>query len=401
MGLIRRMLNLPGGQFEQRGTLPAGYEGGLRLGRRTASGELLDTQTALRASAVTACRRVIVASILSMPPQSYAPKGGRLVANGTERQVVRKPSHRFSQRAWIAQMANSLVLDGNMLGLVTEYTTSGHPMQVQALNKNDVTWMAAENGVDRALVHGKLEKLFPIGNLVVQQATPFLLSGSLLAQSPVELAMESIGAALAAERFGAEFFGDGAHPSSVVTSDMKLTRTQAEGIKRAIVNSWTGREPAVLGAGLKWEPVEVNPNDSQFIDLMRFEIEQACRFFGVPPSMVYAAVSGQAVTYTNIAQSDIQFLKHSLQTWVDDIEEMWTAFLPGGQCVKLDTNNLLRMSPKERHELWGMRLRDGTIAVNEVRVAEDEDPYPGEAFDLPQSQKSGTMDETPQGDKDQ
>lgn len=393
MGLIRRALNLDGPSFEARGgTLPAGFEGQFRMGRRTSSGELVDTQTALRTAAVAACRRVLVASVLSMPPASYSPQDGRLVKNSSERAVVRKPSARYSRRAWLAQMANSLVLDGNMLGLVTEYNTMGQPMQVEPLGKDSVRWLDNAKG-DSAVVHGKVERLYPLGNLVLQQATPFLRAGNLLADSPVDLAMEGIGAALAAERFGSEFFGDGAHPSSVVTSDMKLTRPQAEGIKRAIVNSWKGREPAVLGAGLKWEPVEVNPNDSQFIDLMRFEIEQACRFFGVPPSMVYAAVSGQAVTYANIAQSDIQFLKHSLGSWVDDIEDMWSALVPGGQCVKLDPNNLLRMSPKERHELYGMRLDKGTMAVNEVRVAEDEPPFPGGDYDLPPSEKSQEVEQ--------
>ena len=382
MGLIRSMLGMDQPTLNERGTLPAGFEGAWRHSRRTSAGELVDVQTALRTSAVAACRRVIVATILSMPPQVYKPSGTRMVLADSAPLIVRKPSARFSQRAWIAQLANSLVLDGNMLALVTEYA-QGRPVQLEPLSKDQVNWLAPQGGIERAMVNGKVEQLFPMGNLVVGQATPFLRAGNLLADSPVELAMEGIGVALAAERFGAEFFGDGAHPSSVVTSDMKLTRTQAEGIKRAIVNSWKGREPAVLGAGLKWNPVEVNPSDSQFIELLRFEIEQACRFFGVPPSMAYAAVSGQAVTYTNIAQSDIQFLKHSMQSWVDDIEDCWSSFLPGMQCVKLNPNNMLRMSPKERHELHNMRLASGTTTVNEVRINEDEEPFPGEEFNLP------------------
>lgn len=378
MGLIRSMFGVDRGPTEERSTLPAGYEP-RSWGRPTYSGLVLDNQTALRSAAVAACRRVIVSSLLAMPAHSFTRSAdGRMRANPSERRVVANPVVGLSQRAWVAQMANSLVLDGNMFGLVTEYTTSGHPMQVRPLAKNEITWTKDERNVDAGMVGGKLERLYPVGSLVIGQATPFLLPGQLLAQSPVDLAMESIGTGLAAEKFGAQFFGDGAHPSAVIKHpDPNLTREQAQHLKDSIVASWQGREPAVIGSGLEFEAVEVNPNDSQFIDLMRFEVEQACRFFGVPPSMVYAAVSGSSVTYANVGQNDIQFLKHSLRSWVDDLEDFWSSLLPGSQVVQLKPEGLLRMSAKERHELYSLRLGDGTMTVPEVRALEDEDPLPG------------------------
>lgn len=394
MGLIRGLLQLDrGGQQAERGLLPPGFEGYAGWGRRTQSGEVLDTRTALRSAAVTACRRVIVSSILAMPPHTFQTAGGRMTPATTERRVVTRPSDRHSQRGWLAQMANSLVLDGNAYGLVTEYTTAGHPLQVQPLAATSVDWQIDDDGHDVARVGGRLERIYPVGGLVLQQATPFLLPGELLAQSPVELALESIGAGLAAERFGAQYFGDGAHPSSIVTSDQRLTKGQAEGIKASIVNSWRGREPAVIGAGLKWEQVDIDPSNSQFIDLLRYEVEQACRFFGVPPSMVYAAVSGQAITYQNIASSDLQFLKHSLRSWVDDIEEMWSSLLPGPQVVQLKPEGLLRMSAAERHELYALRLQNRTLTVNEVRDLEDEPPFDDPIYDQPGAPATAGVDD--------
>jgi len=286
------------------------------------------------------------------------------------------------------------VLDGNMVGLVLEYTTAGHPFQVQPLAFDDVRWAKDNRGMDVGWVKGVMHQLYPLGHLVLQQATPFLRAGELLADSPVTLAMETIGAGLAAEKFGAQFFGDGAHPSSVISSDQVLTKPEADGIKAAVRSSWLGREPAVLGSGLSFEQVEVNPSDSQFIELMRFELEQAARFFGVPPSMIYAAVSGQAVTYVNVGQSDIQFMKHSLRTWIDDIEDMWSSLLPGPQVVKLKPEGLLRMDPKGRHELYATRLRDKTITVNEIRDLEDEPLFDGDEYDLP-GIPGGTTQATP------
>ena len=394
MGLIRSMFGVDRGRTEERATLPAGYEP-MYWGRPTYSGLVLDNQTALRSAAVAACRRVIVSSLLAMPAHSFTRSAdGRMRANGSERRVVSNPVAGLSQRAWVGQMANSLVLDGNCYGLVTEYTTSGHPMQVRPLAKADITWTKDERGNHAGMVGGKLERLYPVGNLVVGQATPFLLPGELLAQSPVDLAMESIGTGLAAEKFGAQFFGDGAHPSAIVTSSIPdLSREQAQQVKDSIVASWQGRQPAVLGSNYTFEAVEVNPNDSQFIELMRFEVEQACRFFGVPPSMVYAAVSGSSVTYANVGQNDIQFLKHSLRSWVDDIEDFWSSLLPGPQVVQLKPEGLLRMSAKERHELYSMRLADETMTVNEVRLLEDEEPFDDGRYQRPGG--SGSTDAVP------
>jgi phage portal protein BeeE len=92
--------------------------------------------------------------------------------------------------------------------------------------------------------------------------------------------------------------------------------------------------------------------------------------------MVYAAVSGQAVTYANVGQSDLQLMKHSLRSWIDDVEDCWSSLLPGPQSVQLTPEGLLRMDAEGRHALYSTRLADGTMTVAEVRDLEDEPPMP-------------------------
>ena len=258
---------------------------------------------------------------------------------------------------------NSLVLHGNAYLLVTSWA-GARPVNVEPLHWNHVSWRG-----DVPYIGGKEVGLYPAGDLIVIPASPFLLPGSMLAQSPTELAKQSIGTGLAAEEFGARFFNDGAFPSSIIYSEQPLDNDGARAIKDSILNAVRGtREPAVLGAGLKYEQVSVNPSDSQFIDLMRFEIEQACRFFGVPPSFVYAAVSGQAVTYQNLASSDTQFFKHSLKSWMDDLEEAWSELLPAPQLVRLNVDSFLRMAAPDRHADQAVRLASHTATVNEIRA---------------------------------
>jgi HK97 family phage portal protein len=355
------------------------------------AGEYVDVQTALRSAAVAACRRVIVNSLLAMPAHSYKVlpgERGKLVRHDVDAQVVRAPSVRCSKRSWVAQVANGLVLYGNVYGLVTSRDRQGYPVSVEVLPDKAVTWSTDAQGVSRPWYGGQERKLWPLGDLVHQAASPWIMPGSPVAQSPVELAKESIGTGQAAERFGANFFRDGFHPTAVAYSDETLSPEDAAGIKASLLRMSRGnREPGVFGSGLKVEQLPVQSGDSQFVDLMRFETEQAARFFGVPPSMIYAAVSGQAVTYQNVADTDLQFLKHSLRSWVDDIEDMWSSLLPGPQTVRLTPEGLIRMDPKGRHDLYKTRLESKTITVNEVRELEDEPRFEsaagGNPFDVP------------------
>jgi HK97 family phage portal protein len=366
---------------EQRSTFaPISLQQYLMAYPSSASGVLVTTETALRDAAVAACVRVLKTSITMLPVDEVIVQGKtrRPVAAS---QIVRRPSGRLSQRQWLAQIADSLVTGGNAYGLVVAADSAGRPTQIETIAPKDVHWSTI--GELTPYVDNKPMRVWPTGDLVHIPATAFLRAGYPVADSPVELARESIGTSLAAERFGAQFFGDGAHPSSIVRSDQELTAEAAKAIKNAVVGAMVGREPAVLGSGLEYEQIQVDPKDSQFIDLMRFEVEQACRFFGVPPSMAYAAVSGQSITYANVSESDLMFLKYSLSSWLLDIEDAWSAFLTAPRVVKFNTAALLRMDATGRHSLYKTRLESKTTTVNEIRALEDEEPFVGDEFDEP------------------
>lgn len=99
--------------------------------------------------------------------------------------------------------------------------------------------------------------------------------------------------------------------------------------------------------------------------------------------MVYSTLSGQAITYQNVSDSDLMFLKYSVQGWLIDLEEAWSELLVAPQIVKFNTEALLRMDPARRWDLHEKRLVMKTTSVNEVRLLEDEDPYADPEFDKP------------------
>lgn len=349
----------------------------------TASGQVVTIDSAMRSAAVAACVRALTSTVAMLPVDAVRESGSaRQVVRPTP-QIVSRPSARVRRRAWVAQNMRGMLTAGNAYGIVTALDGNNRPAQIETLHSNDVHWRLVEGDV-APYVKGVRKEIFPLGDLVHIPASAFMSPGARYAQSPVELAKQAIGTGLAAEEFGARFFGDGAYPSAVINADVPLTEDQASRVKAAFVNAVRGnREPAVLGSGLKYEQVSINPSDSQFIDLMRFEVEQACRFFGVPPSMVYAAVSGQNITYANITHNDLHYLKYSVGLWLADLEDAWSEFLRDGEVVKFNVDALLRMDTKARADVHEIALRNKWRTINEVRDLEDEPRFDGAEYDAP------------------
>jgi HK97 family phage portal protein len=349
----------------------------------TYAGKYVTPEQALRDAAVSACVRVLKTSAFMLPVDE-------VITQGTRRRpvqpspIVASPSARVSRRAWIGQVVHSLVSDGNVyLDLVVPDPTAMRVVNAETVNPSKVRW-SERDGVEVCFVNNKERALWPLGNLLHMPASAFLRPGCTIADSPVELARQSIGISLAAEEFGARFFGDGAHPSAIVFSDEDLDDGQAEKVKGSVLNAQRGtREVAVFGSGLRYQQIQIDPKDSQFIDLMRFEVEQACRFFGVPPAMVYAAMSGEAITYQNVSEADMQYLKYSLTPWLVDVEDMWSSLIARPRVVKFNADALLRMDPRRRHELYALRLNSKTISVNEIHDLEDEERVADPEFDKP------------------
>lgn len=379
MGLFRRK-RVEAPVEEQRSTVRVYPYFGLP---NTYSGESVTIENAVRTAAVAACVRVIKTTVSGLPVDEVITQG-KIRRPVEPSQIVRAPSGRTTQRVFVAQLIDSLLRAGNAYAQVAAYDKATfRPTQVETIDPACVTWNKMAEGVLVPYVDGKPRDIWPIGDLIHIPATAFIRAGVPVADSPVELAKEAIGAAIAAERFGAQFFGEGIHPTTMFKTDQELDRDAAMAAKNGFVATMRNREPVVMGSGWEIEKLPVDPNDSQFIDLLRFEVEQACRFWGVPPSMVYAAISGQNITYANVTETDLSFLKYSITPWLLDIEDAWSSWLTQPRRVKFNVSALLRMDDLKRHELYERRLKSKTIAVNEVRALEDEPPFPGDEFNEP------------------
>lgn len=390
MSLLRRALAARVPANEERGYNIDSIASMLRANYDTPSGVSVDGESAMRHDAVWSCVTKIAQDVSMMPVDVVRYANGKRHVVSPVPQIIAAPSSVVSALDWRYQVIESLLLDGNAWGRVTSTSPDGaYPTRIELLPFSDVV-PVKEPGSPRVRVDGgEPQELWPIGQ--IWHLPAYTLPGSWLGLSPISYHRNKIGAGLAAGQFGEEFFGAGGHPSSILAPESDPGPEGAKRIKQAFIDATRGREPAVLPQSIKYTQVQINPSDSQFIEAMRYSVEQVCRIFNEDPADHGASVgSGGSITYANRSDTDLARFKRR-QFWVVKLQEALSACLPRPQVVRLNTSAALMMTPRERHELHALRLASRTLTVNEVRVIEDEEPF-GDEYDEPGIPDAGSGD---------
>jgi HK97 family phage portal protein len=194
--------------------------------------------------------------------------------------------------------------------------------------------------------------------------------------SPIEEQKTTIGLALAMERHLAQFYGDGATPSSVLETDGELTVDQA----RVLQDTWFNqhnrrRKPAVLAGGLKYRPVTASAADMELNDTREQQIAQIARIFRIPAYLIGA--KGDSQTYENAEMSGQHFVTYTLMPWLRRIEDALSSLLPRGQFVQFDVDAFLRANTLSRLQAYQIAVMTGIRTPNECRASEGLEPYDG------------------------
>jgi HK97 family phage portal protein len=266
----------------------------------------------------------------------------------------------------------SLLLRGNFYGLVVARSAAERPTQIEPLNPDRVTVTVEP---DRRTVTYRLDGQ-QIDREDLHHVRAYRMPGSVVGASPIRYHAETIGLGLAAQAFGAKFFGDNATPAGVLTSDQALNQSQASDLAERWKATRSGRRgTAVLGAGTKFQPISVNPEESQFLESQRFTVQQVARVFRVPPELI-GADSGSAMTYSNIESRDLTLLKYAVNPWLVKLERTMTSLLPRGTYCKFNRGQLLEADLLTRYQSYEIGLRAGFLTLPEVRELEDREPLP-------------------------
>jgi HK97 family phage portal protein len=200
--------------------------------------------------------------------------------------------------------------------------------------------------------------------------------------SPIHMAREAIGLALATEEFGARFFGNGARPGGIlehpgVVKDPEKLRKSWEEVYKGIKNS---HKIAVLEEGMKYHEIGIPPEDAQFLETRRFQLNEICRIFRVPPHLVGDLTRA---TFSNIEHQSIEFVVHTIRPWLVRWEQAITKCLlrEGERKIyfpKFTVDGLLRGDFKARMEGYAIGRQNGWLSANDIRELEDLNPIPEE-----------------------
>lgn len=336
------------------------------------------TDSALTLSAVWGCVDLRASLVSTLPLEVFRKRGSTKEVVPTPK-VLRSPGgDKVDIEEWLYSSQVSLDLRGNSFGFISAFD-AGFPSQIELLHPDLVSAGYEEsvvNGVRRRELVWRVQgQKVDSDRIWHEKAHTF--PGSPLGLSVIAYAARTMGTALAAEKFGHNWFRDGAHPSSVLTSDKPIDEVQAKTIKQRLMAVFSGgsREPLVLGAGLKYAAIQVSPNESQFLETIRAGIEGTCRFFSVDPEMIGAGVSGgSSITYANREQRAVDFLTYKFGPTLIRRERALTRLTPAPQFVKFDADELLRTDMVTRYQAHNMAIAGKWKTDDEVRHDEDMPP---------------------------
>jgi HK97 family phage portal protein len=342
-----------------------------------AAGIPVNDRTAMQHATVFACVRLIADSIAMLPLHAYRKVGGVRQEIDPTPSLISRPYPGMSQFEWVHQVVTSLVLRGNTFGVVTARDRLEYPTQILPVHPDDVVVEVQDMGLPRIPVYWVGGERVPIEDMV--HIKRFTLPGDVEGLSPIRQAATGIGLSLAAEKYGARFFGDSANPSSVLESDQDLTEDQVTRTQKQWIASHGGRRhPAVLSGGFKWRPIAIMPEESQFLETRGYQRGEIAMLFGVPPHMI-GDTQKSTSWGTGIEQQSIGYVTYTLGGWISCIEGALNMLTPRGTFVKFNVDGLLRGDQKSRYDAYTQARNAGWMNVDEIRSLEDMPPIPGGA----------------------
>lgn len=344
---------------------------------RTTAGIMVNADTSMTLSACWASIRLRADLISTTPIKSFRESAGLPVPINTPPLLLAPGGERVTPEEWLFMRQVSLDTNGNAFGQIVRTDGFGFPLQIELIPPDMVGVFRDKNGRVGFRVAGKVVE----DPKTIYHERAFVVPGELRGLSPIAYAARSIGVALAAERFGADWFADGGHPSAILSTTQRIDETQAKTIKRRFLSSVQGREPAVLGAGITYTPIQIAPNESQFIEAMRWGVEQIARIYGVPPEMIGGS-SGSTMTYANIEQRGLDFLNYGMGATFARAERNLSRLLPTRQFVRYDMKALLRNDTESRYKTHAIGVAAKFLTPDEAREQEDLLPLTQEQKDV-------------------
>jgi HK97 family phage portal protein len=216
---------------------------------------------------------------------------------------------------------------------------------------------------------------------------PFMLEpGSLRGVGPLQVCGAAISVAVESQEWAANYFAAGGRASTLVKSAVPLSNDEAAAFKADWV-SVPNNMPRVIDPGIdSVTEVDGNPQGAQMLEARNHQNSDVARMFGIPGSLLEAAVEGSSITYQNVASEFDKFVRACLlPDYLEPIEQSMSDLLTRATVSRFNTDALLRADVKTRYDVYGIAVDKGILTIEEIRAKEGLEPGDVENAPVPLS----------------
>ena len=360
------------------------------MGGSTA-GKAVNERSAMQMTAVYACVRILSEAIAGLPLHLYEYGGDGSKEKAVEHPLYfllhDEPNQEMTSFVFRETLMTHLLLWGNAYAQVIRngkgevialYPLMPNRMEVNRTDKGQLYYQYTTSSDDAPTVEGSTAVLMPEDVLHI----PGLGFDGLVGYSPIAMAKNAIGLAIATEEYGAKFFANGAAPSGVLEHPGTIKDPQR--VRDAWMSQFSGSrnagKVAVLEEGMKYTPISISPEQAQFLETRKFQINEIARIFRVPPHMVGDL---EKSSFSNIEQQSLEFVKYTLDPWVIRWEQSLQRTLLSSEekkryYFKFNLEGLLRGDYASRMTGYATARQNGWMSANDIRELENLDRIPAE-----------------------
>ena len=360
------------------------------MGGSTA-GKDVNERSAMQMTAVYSCVRILAEAVAGLPLHlyRYTDSGGKEKAIDHPLYLLLhdEPNPEMSSFVFRETLMTHLLLWGNAYAqiirngkneVIALYPLMPNKMSVDRDEHGQLYYTYQRSNEEAPTMKGSSVILKPSDVLHI----PGLGFDGLVGYSPIAMAKNAIGMAIACEEFGAKFFANGAAPSGVLEhpGTIKDPSRVREAWQSQFGGSSNSGKVAVLEEGMKYTPISISPEQAQFLETRKFQINEIARIFRVPPHMVGDL---EKSSFSNIEQQSLEFVKYTLDPWVIRWEQsiMRSLLTPEEKktyYAKFNLDGLLRGDYQSRMNGYAIGRQNGWMSANDIRELENLDRIPAE-----------------------
>ena len=295
----------------------------------TTSGKAVTERSAMQMTAVYSCVRILAEAVAGLPLHLYRYKedGGKEKALDHPLYLLLhdEPNPEMSSFVFRETLMTHLLLWGNAYAqiirngkgeVIALYPLMPNRMVVDRDIHGQLYYQYTRSTEEAPTMKGVTVNLPPSDVLHI----PGLGFDGLVGYSPIAMAKNAIGMAIACEEYGAKFFANGARPSGILThpNTVKDPAALRASWNAAYGGSGNASRVAVLEEGMTFTPLSIPNNEAQFLETRKFQVTEICRIFRVPPHMIGDL---ERATFSNIESQNISFAVHTIRPWLVRIEQ--------------------------------------------------------------------------------